>query len=153
LYEGSRQLYKLQKLIESLDSKSYGAVVNIEATTANGQATPGSFYILSNRLPVYVALVFDQEEESVRLVWATFDIVAKLRTSSINPNRFVFFRFPVAVSRPLFLPSQVLCQRWYNFTKTFKDKPLMPLRIFCLKILRLPINYGCRRTVKTLSVR
>lgn len=125
-YQGAKQLFKLGKLLDRLPPNPHATLVNIEATSVDDEVRPGSFYLLSNALPIYMALVFDQDaaHESVQLVFATFDMVPEIRLTATHPNRYVFFRFPPIVSHPMFISPQYLCKRWYSVVRSLKEKPL-----------------------------
>lgn len=124
-YEGARQLYKLGKMLDGLNSQNHATLVNIEASTDAG--SQGSFYLLSAGQPIFVCLVMDQkpDERSVRLLFSTFDPIPHIRLACVNePNRYVFFRFPNLVSRPLFLWSSYMCKRWYSANRDLQNNAL-----------------------------
>lgn len=109
----ARQLYKLGRLMTTL-TDSYTAVVNNVST--NGES--GSFYLLSTE-GLYVNLVFDVEEHSVRIVWSDFDL--KQYTQAAKQFRYVFYAMPTLINRPLFIHSQTVCSRWWKFKKAFGE--------------------------------
>ena len=124
-YEGAKQLYKLGKMRDGLNPKRHATIVNIEASTANG--SQGSFYLLSTEAPIYTCLVMDQKEDerSVRLLFSTFDPIPHIRLECAKEvNRYVFFRFPNVVSRPLFLWSTYVCKRWYSANRDLQNNQL-----------------------------
>lgn len=109
----ARQLYKLGRLMTTI-SEPFTAVVNNVST--NGES--GSFYLLSTET-LYVNLVFDIEEHSVRIVWSDFDL--KSYTQAAKQFRYVFYAMPTLTNRPLFIHSQTVCSRWWKFKKAFGE--------------------------------
>jgi hypothetical protein len=115
-HDGERQLYKLQKLMTTLTG-SWHAVVNVSNTGSHGEALSGAFYLLASNQPLHVALVFNSRSGSVQLVWATFDI-----RKSLNSRReldYSVIPLPTLYDRPLFIPSQALCSKWWRMHNSF----------------------------------
>lgn len=117
-YEGARQLYKLQRLMDRMPD-DWHASVNVCNSGADGTAQSGAFYVMSAGDPMFITLVFDSATGSVQLVWSTFDIKTRLRQS--NALNYSFFMLPSRRRAPLFIPSQSLCSKWWRLTKTFED--------------------------------
>ncbi len=120
LYPDARQLYKLNRLLADLSEASaspFTAVVNIASAVQDGTPTSGSFYLLSLGTPLYFNLVFDTQENSVQLIWATFDFKADMQRRGLF--RYVFFPLPTVIDRPVFLHTQNLCARWWKLIKNF----------------------------------
>lgn len=117
-YEGARQLYKLQRLMDKMPDQ-WHAVVNVSHSGADGLAQSGAFYVMSASDPMFVTLVFDSLTGSVQLVWSTFDIKARLR--QLQAMNYSFFSMPTQRHSPLFVPSQNLCSKWWRLSNTFKD--------------------------------
>lgn len=122
LYPDARQLYKLNRLLAYLEAErvpSFSAVVNIASAVQDGNPTSGSFYLLSLGVPLYFNLVFDTQENSVQLIWATFDFKANMQSRGLF--RYVFFPLPTIIDRPVFMHTQNLCARWWKLIKNFGD--------------------------------
>jgi hypothetical protein len=115
-HEGSRQLYKLSSLMKGLGG-SWHSVVNVTNTGANGEALSGAFYLLASGEPIHVSLVFDSISGSVQLVWSTFDFKSQLREQ--GARNYSFISFPTLRNRPLFVPSQALCSKWWRMLQSF----------------------------------
>lgn len=115
-YDGERQLYKLQKLMSTLTG-SWHAVVNVSNTGAAGEALSGAFYLLASNQPLHVALIFNSRSGSVQLVWATFDVRHALR--SRRDLDYSVIALPTLYDRPLFVPSQALCSKWWRMHNSF----------------------------------
>lgn len=118
LFPDARQLYKLNHLLDTI-AYPFAASVNISSAVREGDPVSGSFYLLSRTIPLYFALVFDIDENSVQLMWSTYDFKTDIQTRSLF--RYVFFAFTPIVNRPVFLHSQNLCARWWNFIKGFGE--------------------------------
>jgi hypothetical protein len=109
-FDGARQLYKSHRLMWDIDSRfPYVAVIN------NTKDHP-YFNILVWDTALYLIGVYDTVNRSVRLVSSDF-------------TRYVFYRFPVVRTRPLFMHTQSLISRWYNWAKAFRG-PDSVLRCF-----------------------
>lgn len=121
LYPNARQLYKLNKLLESLNTldDDWAAVVNIAGAVQDGAPVSGSFYLLSAGVPIYLSLVFDIEENSVQLAWGNFDF--RQEVQALGLFRYVFFPMPTLISRPIFVHTQNLCSRWWRTIKGFGE--------------------------------
>ena len=117
-YQSSRQLFKLQKMMEQLGG-NWHSVVNVSNTGADGEATSGAFYLLASGQPLHVALVFDSNSGSVQLVWSTFDLKAQMREQ--GGLNYSFISFPTLHDRPLFVPSQALCSKWWRMLQSFES--------------------------------
>jgi len=120
-YIDTNQLYKLNQLLADLNYlKPFAATTNVESTTTKeGKPISGSFYLFSHGVPLYLYLVFDLVESSTRLMWSTADLKREIRES--EPLRYVFYQMPQIVNRPVFLPTQYLCVRWWTLMKNFAD--------------------------------
>jgi hypothetical protein len=118
-YTDSRQLYKLNCLLAEVNSE-FAATVNIASAEQEGNPISGAFYLFSRCTPLYFALVFDVEETSVQLVWSTVDFKTHMQTR--NLFRYVFFAFKPIVDRPIFIHTQSLCSRWWQFTRAFGNE-------------------------------
>ncbi len=121
MYPEARQLYKLNRLLLSLDSQnhSFASVVNIASAVQDENLVSGSFYLLSLGQPIYLSLVFDVEENSVQLMWATFDFKANIQSRGLF--RYVFLSLGVVQDRPVFVHTQNLCARWWRLVKNFGE--------------------------------
>ncbi len=117
---GARQIFKLGKLMASLpQDRPWASVVNIMACgSPDAQAASGgSFYLLAQGVDLYLYVLCDLKDGSVRLVWATVDIKPLLREQDLI--RYAFYALPTLQSSPLFIPTQFVCSRWWSFLKTF----------------------------------
>lgn len=119
LYDTARQLYKLNCFLQTFSHSGFAAIVNISSAAPQGAPVSGSFYLLSKGIPLYYALVFDVQENSVQLVWSTIDFKTDIQTRSLF--RYVFFPFNPVVDRPIFMPTQALCARWWQLIKGFGE--------------------------------
>lgn len=118
-YQNSRQVFKLQKLMDQMGG-SWHSVVNVSNTGANGEAVSGAFYLMASNQPIHVALMFDSLSGSVQLVWSTFDLKQALREQGIL--NYSFIAFSTLRDRPLFVPSQALCSKWWRMQQTFESQ-------------------------------
>lgn len=118
-YEGARQLNKLQKVMDELDG-SHDADLHLPyLAVINNTASHGWIGLLSRRWPLHLYGVYDTVNTSVQLVWTTEEsFVHECRVA--NMTRYVFYRFPMIENRPLFINTQVVCARWYDWMKSFK---------------------------------
>lgn len=114
-FEGSRQLYKLNQLMLEIETPnlcgSYVAVINNTSEHA-------TFSLLSSGTPLYLCGVYDIVNSSVRVVWSTDDTFIDT-TRRADPTRYVFYRFPMLLDRPLFIHTQLVCSKWYSWCKVF----------------------------------
>lgn len=113
-FEGARQLYKSQQLMNEIDLPShppYLVVIN------NTKEHP-YFNVLTQGVPLYLFGVFDTVNRSVRLVFTT-DAEFIEKAKAPNFTRYVFYRFAVVVDRPIFMHTQSLCSRWYFWARAF----------------------------------
>jgi hypothetical protein len=133
-FEGSRQLFKLSQLMDEIavnpGCMGYAAVVNNTSEHA-------TFSLLSSYVTIYLYGVYDTVNSSVRLVWTTDEtFIEQVRRA--DPVRYVFYRFPVVYTRPLFIYTQSICSKWYQWTKVFTGvdglvKAFNALEIFLFK--------------------
>lgn len=124
-YATSRQLFKLNELLKTVKGE-YAATVNISNTAADGELVSGSFYLLSSAAPIYVSMVFDTLSGTAQLVWATFDFQTQMQR--LKQFRYAFYKMPVLMDRPLFVPSQSLCSKWWTFGRKFEASRYATLR-------------------------
>lgn len=103
------------KLMSSKLGGTWNAIVNISNGGADGQQSSGGFYLLSHKQPIYVCLVFDSNSGAVQLVWSTLYLKDLLRQQ--NALNYSMFDLPTIRLRPLFVPSQALCSRWWRMSK------------------------------------
>lgn len=113
----ARQVYKLQRLVESM-TLPCAATVNISSAESDSD-TSGAFYLLACGVPLYVGLVFDIEERSVQLVWSTTDF--KRVVQQRRNWRYVFYYMPQLVNRALFVHTQQLCSSWWRLMRDSQD--------------------------------
>lgn len=115
-WDDARHLYKLGQMMKSLAGPMI-AVVNSVSTSSDG--LNGSFYLLAINEPLYINLVFDLEEHSVRLTWSTFDLKKDIQDR--KQFRYIFYALPILIDRPLFINSQNLCGRWWKLRRSFGE--------------------------------
>lgn len=106
----ARQLYKLNAMLSDI-TQPFAAVVNNVGTADNDS---GSFYLLARSIPIYVNLLIDSEDHSVRIVWSSFDLKTDLQDR--KQFRYLIYPMPTLIDRPLFIDSQRACSRWWKFT-------------------------------------
>lgn len=123
-YGDARQVYKLQRLVESITGPC-ASVVNISNTEDDSEIS-GAFYLLACGVPLYVGLVFDIEERSVQLVWSTTDFKAVVQKR--RNWRYVFYYMPQLNNRALFVHTQQLCSAWWRLMRDNGDEPASLLR-------------------------
>src|ERR1700682_4826698 len=117
LFEGARHLFKMQKLMDDLNTE-YTTTNPEYLICINNSSTHSYFTLLTQGLSIHVYGVYDTVNKSVRIVWTNDDqFIASCR--SVEPTRYVFYRFPLLENRPLFLYTQNLCARWYDWNKIF----------------------------------
>lgn len=117
---GARQIFKLGKLMESLPADTpWASVVNIMACgpEASTSSSGGSFYLMCQGSPLWLYIVCDLKDNSVRLVWCSVDIKPLIREQDLI--RYAFYSLPTLQSGPLFISTQFVCSRWWTFLKTF----------------------------------
>lgn len=124
LWPGCRQLYKLGQLQAQLPDLT--AVVNIASVESEVEPVSGSFYLFAGSRPLYVNLIFDADDQSVRLTWSTFDLKSTLVAHKYQ--RYILFPFPLLMNRSLFIHSQNICARWWNLRRKFPSDYLNVLR-------------------------
>ncbi len=120
-YETGRQLYRLQQVLYAITGDltlpaalPFTSVINVE-----GHHSSLSF--LTNHVEVFVFGVYDSVNTSTRLVFTTdYQYLDIVRAS--NPTRYVFYRFPTLVNRPLFVYGQSVCSKWLGWIKGFSGK-------------------------------
>lgn len=119
-YEGARQLYKLQRCMDAIQGK-LDADLNLPyLAVVNNTGTHGWIALLAQYSLLHLYGVYDTVNMSVQLVWTNDEaFVAQCRAFALT--RYVFYRFPVIQNRPLFLNTQVLCARWNDWMKSFKN--------------------------------
>lgn len=112
-FEGARQLYKLNQLMLEVapNSRDYVAVINNLSEHA-------TFTLMSAGRAIHLTGIYDTVNSSVRLAWTTEDgFIEDVRHA--DPTRYVFYRFPAIVDRPLFIYTQLIASKWYTWTKAF----------------------------------
>ena len=111
---------KLERMMEGFRTLNFSGTVR---TYSNH----GTFILLSGRMPVYVAAVADPQ--SYRIMWYT-DREVETQMRDTDVRRYVFYRMPTLEDRALFIPSQVVCSRWWNWQEKMEDSNLKMLRCF-----------------------
>lgn len=112
--DGTRHLYKLNMLMkETYTGRPYLAVIN-------DVSRYGSISLLAEAMSLKVLGVYDTVNTSVHLVW-TNDRHFENDLRATAPTRYVLYRFPVLENRPLFIHTQYLCSRWYDWMKAFRN--------------------------------
>lgn len=118
-YEGARQLYKLQRAMDEIQKTLDDDLQLPYLAVINNTSTHGWFGLLAQYATLHLYGVYDTVNTSVQLVWTNQEsFVQECRASQLT--RYVFYRFPVIENRPLFINSQVVCARWYDWMKSFK---------------------------------
>lgn len=116
-FRGGRQLYKVYHMMEET-AKALDAEF---VTVINNEAEHSSFNILSAGYTVDVYGVYDTVNDSVQLAWSTDeDFVA--RCKSQDPTRYIFYRYPPLLDRPLFIYTQYLVSKWWKWNRTFEGR-------------------------------
>jgi hypothetical protein len=119
----ARQLYKLNKVLEVFDPPMTAVVNNMSTSTGDSN---GSIYLLALQEPLYINLIFDLEEHSVRLTWSTFDFKRDLQER--KHFRYIHYALPTLINRPLFIHTRRICGQWWNFRRMFGETMLGLLR-------------------------
>jgi len=117
LFEGARHLFKMQKLMDELHAP-YAPFVPPYLICINNNSTHSYFTLLAQGITLYTYGVYDTVNRSVRFAW-TNDEQFIQTCRSVDPTRYVFYRYPVLENRPLFLHTQVLCSKWAEWSKVF----------------------------------
>lgn len=114
-YEGSRWLYKLQRLLETTSDyhAEYVAIVN-------NQSEHPSFSILSQGLDLGFYGVYDTVNRSTQLAWSTDPDFVQI-TRAQEPTRYLFHRYPTVKDRPLFIHKENVCSKWYVWKQAFTN--------------------------------
>lgn len=125
-HEQARQLFKLNEYMKDMKrlprSQAYVAMLINNGDHAH-------VGLLSQWNDLNLIGVYDSVNSSVRLVW-TDDEYFVTDVRNVDPGRYVFYRFPMLVDRPLFLYSQALCSKWSKWMKTFGSGPDAVLKAF-----------------------
>lgn len=114
-YEGSRWLYKLQRLLETT-SDYHAEYVSI----VNNQSEHPSFSILSQGLDLGFYGVYDTVNRSTQLAWSTDPDFVQI-TRAQEPTRYLFHRYPTVKDRPLFIHTENVCSKWYVWKQAFTN--------------------------------
>ncbi len=114
-YEGSRWLYKLQRLLETTSDyhAEYVAIVNT-------QSEHPSFSILSQGLALGFYGVYDTVNRSPQLAWSPHPDFVQI-TRAQEPTRYLFHRYPTVKDRPLFIHTENVCSKWYVWKQAFTN--------------------------------
>lgn len=114
-YEGSRWLYKLQRLLETTSDyhAEYVAIVN-------NQSEHPSFSILSQGLDLGFYGLYDTVNRSTQLAWSTDPDFVQI-TRAQEPTRYLFHRYPTVKDRPLFIHTENVCSKWYVWKQAFTN--------------------------------
>jgi hypothetical protein len=126
-YDGARLLYKLDRTMDDLAAEwdpvpPYLAIVD-------NQSEHSYFALLSHSVRTHVIGVFDGVNSSVSLLWTTDpDLIFKIRAK--DPTRYVFYRYPDLIDRPMFINTQLVCSRWFSWARTFGSSSDGLLRTF-----------------------
>jgi hypothetical protein len=114
-YEGSRWLYKLQRLLETTSDyhAEYVAIVN-------NQSEHPSISILSQGLDLGFYGVYDTVNRSTQLAWSTDPDFVQI-TRAQEPTRYLFHRYPTVKDRPLFIHTENVCSKWYVWKQAFTN--------------------------------
>jgi hypothetical protein len=114
-------------MMAELDTGEYVAVINNLSEHA-------TFTLLTSGTTLYLTGVYDTVNSSVRLVWSTEDtFVEEVRRA--DQTRYVFYRFPPIVDRPLFIYTQLVCSKWYSWTKAFNGVDGLSKAMNALEVL------------------
>jgi hypothetical protein len=134
-FDGARQLYKLHRLLLEVDDElviaadhgGYAAVINNLSEHA-------TFTLMSSGKVIHLTGIFDAVNSSVRLAWTTEDgFIEEIRRA--DPTRYVFYRFPPIVDRPVFIYTQLVCSKWYSWTKAFTGTDGLSKAMNALEVL------------------
>jgi hypothetical protein len=116
MFEGARHLFKMQKMMDDLGTRLISSCPYLLCINNNSQHS--YFTLLSQGVQLYVYGVYDTVNRSVRLVWTSDEhFITSCR--AVEPTRYVFYRYPTLIDRPLFLHTQVLCSKWAEWSKVF----------------------------------
>jgi hypothetical protein len=117
-FDGARQLYKMGQLMSEIESDNLGAAY---AAVINNTSEHATFTLLSQKIPFRFLGVFDTVNSSVRLVWTTDEqFIENVRQA--DPTRYVFYRYPMVYDRPLFIYTQSVASKWFQWNKVFAGK-------------------------------
>lgn len=123
---GDTWLQKVEHYRKACADAAGALMVNV--TSAHGNIT-----LISHTSPIYMAAVFDQQLNTVNLVWGMTDVVSLLR--SAFPMRYCFYRFPEIVNTSVFIPVQIVCAHWWRYRKS--ADVLFALNALELKLFKL----------------
>lgn len=112
--QAARHLFKLQSVMQQIPI-SYGPYL----TVINDVSPYGSIALMTHGQPMYLIGIYDTVNTSIRIVW-TNDQKFENDVRQTAPTRYVFYRFPIIEDRPLFMHTQNLCARWYDWNKAFQ---------------------------------
>lgn len=152
-YEATRQLYKFHRYmqdIKELDPLGYPYVAHMVS-----QGDQNHLGILAQGQSLLMFGVYDTIGGSVQLVWTT-DAHLMEDVRAADPNRYVFYRFPTLIDRPLFLFSPALVSKWINWVKKFQGpdcvlRAFNALELYLYKDAEVPtrsLNYGQSKSIR-----
>lgn len=120
-YETGRQLYRLQQVLYAVVSDLTIRSSLPFTSVINSEGYHSSLSFLTSFVEVYVFGVYDTINTSTRLIFSTDPKYLEIVRAS-NPTRFVFYRFPTIVNRPLFVYGQSVCSKWLGWIKGFSGQ-------------------------------
>lgn len=116
-FRGGRQLYKVYHMMNDVKLALDAEFV----TVINNEAEHSSFNILSTGFLVELYGIYDVVNNSVQLAWSTDeDFVARCR--KVDPTRYVFYRYPPVLDRPLFIYTQYLVSKWWKWSRMYNGR-------------------------------
>lgn len=113
-FSGGRQLYKVYHMMNEVGTELDADYVTI----INNESDHSSFNILSRGFMVDVFGIYDVVNSSVQLAWSTDEEFINLCRAP-DPMRYIFYRYPPVLDRPLFVYTQYLCSKWYKWRRGF----------------------------------
>jgi hypothetical protein len=116
LFEGARHLFKMQRMMDSINELHVRPQPYI--VCINNNSNHSYFTLLVSGMSLHVYGVYDTVNKSVRLVW-TNDEAFISSCRAVDPTRYVFYRYPPLNDRPMFIYTQAICAKWSEWSRVF----------------------------------
>jgi hypothetical protein len=113
-FKGGRQLYKVYHMMNEIAAQLDADFVSV----INNESDHSSFNILSHGFILDVFGIYDVVNKSVQLAWSTDEEFINLCRAP-EPTRYIFYRYPSVLDRPLFIYTQYLCAKWWKWQRNF----------------------------------
>lgn len=121
--QGLTQREKLARVLADAPEQPGFVIANVNSVSIEpDRPVHGSFYLLVGHHALHMSLVFDSKAEAVMLVWST-EPVRQVITAQMTPRnakRYSFYDMPKIQDRAMFIHTQYLCSRWWDWSRSVK---------------------------------